>query len=73
MKGGKIMFDKKTRCYNGGNQHKFEPRYNERERDIGESGKLRYFGLSELRDFLTLKIYERDVCVWCGKTIKKKG
>ena len=65
------MKDEKTSCYNGGNQHKFEPRYSERERDI-DNYSIRYFELSELRDFLTLKIYERDVCVWCGETIEKE-
>lgn len=45
------MFDKK--CINGGNKHKFEPRY---DKVIEASFD---------------KIYVRDVCVWCGKTIER--
>jgi hypothetical protein len=63
------MFDKKTRCCNGGNQHKFEPRYSEEDRGIAvevERGTLK-----DLRDFATLKVYVKDICTWCGKTIEK--
>jgi hypothetical protein len=62
------MSDKKTRCYNGGNQHKFEPRYSDKDRGIAvevERGTLK-----DLKDFATLKVYEHDICIWCGKIIK---
>ena len=60
----------KTRCYNGGNQHKFEARYTEQSRP----SQFNFTGgnMSELRSLLVLNIYVRDVCIWCGKTIKKK-
>jgi len=61
----------KTRCYGGGNQHKFEPRYDETPRGIGMGATVSYFDLDELRAFLTLKIYKKDICVWCGETIEK--
>ena len=66
------MRDKKTRCYNGGDQHNFQPRYSERERILSAGCSITSSDLAELRNFLTLKVYERDVCVWCGKTIEKE-
>lgn len=63
----------KNRCYNGGKQHKFEPRYSEVHNDSMPTGTLRYFTLQELKAFFVLKKYDCDVCVWCGQIVKKKG
>lgn len=69
MRKDRIMF-LKNRCYNGGQQHKFEPRYTEmdREKNIEVSNYLTEEGF---RHLLTLQVYVRDICVWCGKTIEK--
>ena len=56
-------------CYDGGAKHNFEPRYSEQQR-LGNHNISNY-NLMEVRDLLTLKIYEKDVCTWCGKTVKK--
>jgi len=56
------------RCYRGGHKHKFEPRYDEVPRD---SYKGSYTSLEELKAFLVYKVYVKDICVWCGKEIKK--
>ena len=45
-----------TRCYNGGNMHKFEARYGDEyhDHDPNPWQRREYYG---------------DVCVWCGKII----
>ena len=61
------MFKKK--CYNGGTRHKFEARYSEKPHD-----QIKYVKGSspgELRSFMFFNVYEKDICVWCGKEIKK--
>ena len=62
------MFEKK--CTNGGNHHKFEPRYDEVPSNINLK-KIQYFELEEVRKILILNVYVKDVCIWCGKEIKK--
>lgn len=71
-----MMFNKKNRCYNGGNQHNFIPRYDERERQshIGYSNLV--INEEQVRKLVTINVYVRDICTWCGKTIErtdKKG
>jgi len=61
--------EKGKECYNGGKKHNFKPRYGEKER-IG-TFNLHNCNMEQARDFLTLKVYEKDVCVWCGETIEK--
>ena len=61
-----ILFNK-TRCYNGGNKHKFEARYDEVPRDISKIDITAY----SLRECMYYNIYVKDICVWCGKEIKK--
>lgn len=58
----------KSRCYNGGNQHKFSPRYDEVPNDCHIKGSSYY---SNLRSILYYNVYVKDVCEWCGKEIKK--
>ena len=58
----------KSRCYNGGTQHKFEARYDERPR-ILEKFKASVAGAEELRKLITINVYLGDICVWCGKTV----
>jgi len=59
------------RCYKGGNKHKFEPRYDEVPRGDITSIKGSYSTLRELKTFFVYKVYVKDICVWCGKEIKK--
>jgi|GEM_PF-1674426 len=56
-----------SKCYNGGNKHLFSPRYSRILPDVvkGEGITIEY--LEALKD----EIYIKDVCVWCGKEIKK--
>jgi hypothetical protein len=60
---------KSEKCTRGGNTHKFSPRFSETERE-NTGGNIRYFGLDELRNYLTLQVYICDVCEWCGKRSK---
>jgi hypothetical protein len=64
----------KHRCTNGGNQHKFKPRYSILHGDIklGEfKGSLDAFqsAMEKMAD----RVYEGDVCSWCGKIINKSN
>ena len=59
----------KNRCYNGGNQHNFEERYDEKE--AFPDNILRVRGMSPESLKLKTKTYIKDVCVWCGKEIRK--
>ena len=62
------MFGKK--CYEGGQKHKFQPRYTEKERESLNLTEVKYISAEEFRDLITLNIYVHDVCVWCGKVVK---
>ena len=44
--------------------HKFEARYDERERQ--NPGNPRYFDLNELREYMTIRTYVKDICIFCG-------
>ena len=58
----------KNRCYNGGTQHKFEARFEEKPR-ILERFKASVIDVEKLRKLITINIYLGDICVWCGKTV----
>ena len=70
---------RKNRCYNGGNLHKFEARYSEKSEPckIGcvEFNQIPFFEMSKVIESNTKKEkkYEHDICVWCGKIIKKES
>lgn len=62
----------KRRCYNGGNKHKFKPRYEETEvRQENVKMLLLPSTPLEARTMLVKKTYVKDICVWCGKSIEK--
>lgn len=63
----------KKRCYNGGTKHKFRPRYSDKERQNLEKIKVISADAEEFRKFLTLSVYECDICVWCGKKVSKEN
>ena len=56
-------------CYQGGNKHKFQPRYDEVPNLItnikGETSA------EEFRKLIYYTVYVKDVCMYCGKEIKK--
>ena len=58
----------KNRCYNGGAQHKFEARYDEKPR-MFEKFEANVIDAEELRKLTTINVYLGDICVWCGKTV----
>lgn len=66
------MFNEKERCYNGGNRHKFEPRYTEMATGISPTkilGTATTQEVDALRKLCIRKMYVGDICVWCGKVI----
>lgn len=58
----------KSRCYNGGNKHKFLARYDEipHPRSIKTSGHI---SSEKMRNLLYYQKYLFDICEWCGKKI----
>ena len=57
------------KCYEGGIQHKYEPRYD--EVDSNRNAKIEIQAETspeELRKMLVLRLYIGEVCTWCGKT-----
>ncbi len=72
-----MIFDRKDRCYRGGKQHNFHPRYTEQHRPNGMQPKgIPVYILDEVefigafRNYNTLQVYVCDVCAWCGETRK---
>ena len=61
---------KKNGCYHG--SHKFEPRYDEKmnPNNLNISG-MSVHSASEARKLIYYKVYVHDICVKCGKTIKR--
>jgi len=59
----------KTRCYNGGKQHKFEPRFDE----VPRSGPIRVKNVwaDDLRKVVYYNKYLFDICVWCGQKVER--
>ncbi len=62
-KGVRNMFIIGNRCYNNGYKHKFKARYDEKPYPGHIEGSS--------RSVLYYQVYIKDVCVWCGKEIKK--
>ena len=60
-----------TKCYRGGDRHKFVPRYT--EEPSGINIKAKRCDTDEIRSLLILKKYVKDVCEWCGKEVKRNG
>jgi len=63
-----------ARCYNGGEKHKFEPRYTEKEKTTYfKLGYPHMFASDEsLRRVNLYDEYVYDICIWCGKVVKEK-
>jgi len=65
------MFSKKNRCYNGGKQHKFTPRYEETPNMFLHKANVNNMSPDAIKSLFFQKVYIKDVCEWCGKEIKK--
>jgi hypothetical protein len=62
----------KSRCYNGGNQHNYEPRYDTFLPVFPSIAKA--FDAQELVEVINAfhaSKYVQDVCVWCGKVVTR--
>jgi hypothetical protein len=60
----------KNRCYNGGNKHKFEPRYTEKEIvGLSKMSIKSAPAAADIRSLMLKKCYIYDICIWCGKLI----
>lgn len=62
------MIFNKSKCYNGGLQHNFQPRFSEVPND---GITKRTIESHDIRSILYYKVYVKDVCVWCGKEVVK--
>ena len=61
------------KCFRGGKQHKFEPRYSEEDSNLVQQGiYLKRIQPNTAKELLKNKIYIYDICVWCGKIIKEE-
>lgn len=71
----------RSRCYNGGKQHRFEARYSEKEFDNPATKvDIPYSPLTApgvvvkgeaLRRQKVFDVYVHDICVWCGEMRKQ--
>lgn len=63
----------KNRCYNGGNRHKFSPRWAIESKPVGDldlGRSSRQAALEMVKAFSHRKeTYHGDVCEWCGKVV----
>ena len=61
-----------SKCHSGGQQHNFQPRYDEKDR--GGNIKVEDWGgdsMENVRKMYIIRIYVKDICVWCGKEIPR--
>ena len=65
-----MFFNNKQKCYMGGTQHKFEERYDEEPSGYKISSKQ--CDPDSFRELIIVKKYVKDICVWCGKEIRRK-
>jgi len=64
-----LIVPNNNKCYNGGEKHHFVARYSEVESiDFELEGNI---SPESLRKLMYYNVYEKDVCTWCGKEIKK--
>ena len=61
-------------CVDGGNRHKFSPRYSQQRTGIVEV-EGGFFGVSSstVKDLMYRKVYDCDVCEWCGIKSRKEA
>ncbi len=58
-----------SRCYNGGLQHYYLPRYTEEpiKQRIEMEGSI-----EDIRSLMVMKVYVGDVCKWCGRIFERR-
>lgn len=61
----------RDKCYQGGNKHNFEARYDEEpagdiEIEGGSSGQM-----DSIKKMCTKRKYVKDICTWCGEEIQR--
>lgn len=54
-----------------GKAHKFQPRYDEKPRNT-PIGHIKNITSEELHKLIYYKVYIHDICVRCGKVIKRE-
>lgn len=66
---------KSNKCCNGGTEHKFQPRYDEKSYPIVTNIGPHYDSYDVERILNASRHndskYVKDVCVWCGKEIQR--
>jgi len=68
---------RKNRCYNGGELHKFEARYDVKKTPVTLSDNvLNSCFVTAIPEMIRNNIetdnkYRYDICVWCGKVVKE--
>lgn len=65
-----------SRCYNGGKQHRFQPRVTENivPPKLGEFHGNGYVAVDLIKAGLgtqVLEVYHGDVCCWCGAVVNQ--
>ena len=68
------MEDVWSSCYKKGKPHKMEARYDEIEMEKRVSEQVMLIALAEerIKSFLVRDVYVKDVCVRCGKEVKRQ-
>lgn len=61
-----MIFDRKDRCYRGGKQHNFQPRYTEQALSPGDDMASVWQSMNP-QD--RPKVYLYDICTWCDARI----
>lgn len=67
----------KSRCYNGGNKHNFEPRYSSESTPTiypSHTGRSSVDAIVEVVNESRHNVdrYHGDVCTWCGKVVNQQ-
>lgn len=62
----------KSRCYNGGRQHKFKPRFTTAPAFTSANIIAKGYDEAEIKEMLSYKVYTGEVCAWCGAVISQQ-
>ena len=61
----------RNKCYQGGERHNFEPRYDEQSVEYVGDLSFKWTTAKEIRSFFFYKIYLYDIYMWCGKKVER--
>ena len=56
----------KSRCYNGGNKHKYSPRFTSKPNSNIKFKTVWYLSADDFKKILYYTEYLYDICEWCG-------